>query len=250
MSKRYFLFIMSFIMLFSCAGLVISAPAITEQELKDKIEQASKNLKDISMVGNVTYQNKKALAKVDSNYARLYEFKTANVAYKLPDKLRIEGKLGMVKFEYIINGGIKLFRAPTLRMNKKEDYSKDPAKLQNALDLALLTPTLWQDRKIEIVEDAEACSNGEIKLCLRWPKGDMAYYVWIDAQNLWLKKLEKRDGQNNLRLKVLYSNPQKVGDVIWMPTKVELYSSEGEKAGVSEYSNIKVNTGLADSLFD
>ena len=223
---------------------------ITEAELKVRVEKAAKGLVDLTMVGTVTYKNRKSMEKVDPAYGRLYEFKSANVLYKSPDKLRMEGKLGMVKFEYIINGGLKIIRVPNLRINKKENFTDDPAKLQRALDIGLVTPSVWQDRRVSIVEDAQALAAGEIKLRLYWAKGDMIYHVWLDAENLWLKRFEKREAAGKLVVKVDYSSPQKIGGIIWMPTKTEVFGPDGEKAGASEMGDIKVNVGLADSLFE
>jgi outer membrane lipoprotein-sorting protein len=236
-----------------CALLVGQNSAwglITETELKARVEKAAKGLTDLSMVGTVTYKNRKVMERVDPAYVSLYEFKSATVLYKSPDKLRMEGKLGMVKFEYIINGGLKIIRVPNLRINKKESFTDDPAKLQRALDIGLVTPSLWQDRRVTILEDAQAQAAGEIKLRLYWAKGDMIYYAWLDAENLWLKRFEKRDAVGKLIVRVDYSSPQKIGGIIWMPTKTEVFGPDGEKAGASEISDIKVNVGLADSLFE
>jgi outer membrane lipoprotein-sorting protein len=228
----------------------IPAAAITSGELRAKVEAATKCLEDISMTGTVTQSNKDAIAKIDQNYTRLYEFKSAKVMYKLPDKMRMEGKLGMVRFEYIINGCTKIFRASPIRINKRSDYSDDPAKLQSALDIGLITPTLWDNRKVEIIDDVEAKDNGEIKLQLKWPKGDMQIFIWIDEKDLWLKKLEKRDGQGNLKVKVVYSNPKNIDGLVWLPTKTEMFAVDGDKAGTTEMSDIKYNSGLPDSLFE
>ena len=240
----------AFVMLALLAAASCRAAVITDTELKAKVQEATKDFKDISMLGTVTYKNKKALAKIDANYARLYDFKAANVAFKEPDKLRMDGKLGMVKFQYVINGGLKIIRAPTIRFTKKEDYSADPAKLQDALDVGLVTVSLWRNRRVEVLDDPEAATNGEIKLQLHWPKGEMVLYAWIDAKDLWLKKFEKRNPAGELLLRVVYSNPRKAGGAIWMPTTVEVFASDGERVGASEYSDIKANTGLEDSYFE
>ncbi len=228
-----------------CVGDVL-----TEADLRLRIQQVSSELKDISFLGTVTYKNKKAMEKIESNYARLYDFQSARVYYKEPDKLRIEGKLGMVKFEYICNGSLKIVRAPAIRFTNRKDYSNDPAKLQDALDIGLVTTSLWRHRRIEVLDDPEASSNGEIKVRLRWPKGEVAHIIWLDAKDLWLKRFEKRAADGTLIFRVNYSNPRKVGNVIWIPTTIDVYTSDGEKAGSTEYSDIKVNTGLADSLFE
>lgn len=235
------------------ALMVISANAyagpVSEQDLKAKIEMASKGFEDISATVVVREKNKEALTKVHEGSAVLYDFQSAQLQIKTPDRIRIESKLGMVKVEYIVADGKKIFRAPKIKMNKTSDYSNMPAKLQRLLDFGIVTPQLWVGRHVEIVEDAEANSNGEIKLKLTWLTGDAINYAWIDAANFWLKRFEKRDGQDNLISSVVYSNPQNVGNVIWLPTKVELYTADGQKAGATEMVDIKVNTGLADSIF-
>ena len=230
-------------------SVIACAQPISEQDLKARVESATKDFRDITMTVNVKEKNKAALTKVDPDYARLYEFQTATLSVKAPDKIRIDSKLGMVKFEYIVAGGKKIFRAPKVRINKIDDYSKDPAKLQTPLDLGIVTPQLWENRRVQILDDAEAQNNGEIKLRLTWFKGDMYNLAWLDAANLWLKRFEKHDGAGNLKARVVYSNPVNVGGVIWMPTKVELFAPDGTKAGTTELTDVKVNSNLPDTLF-
>lgn len=222
---------------------------VTVDGLKARIEEAGKSFSDLTMVGNVTYSNKKTLEKVEPSYSQMYEFKNATISLKQPDKLRIEGKLGAVKFEYIVNGCLKIFRSPTLRINRKKDYSDSPGKLQDALDIGLVTSTLWRHRSVEVVDDADAQAKGEIKLRLRYPNSGTIFTVWIDAQNLWLKRFEKRDDGGNLKVTIVYSNPKNAAGVIWVPTKVQIFAPDGEKAGESEFSDIKVNMSLPDSVF-
>lgn len=250
--SRFCLILAALAIMAACSSVstdVGTAPPAIDQ-LKSRIEEATKCFQDITMVGAATYKDKKALSKVDPMFARLYDFKTATISLKMPDKLRMESKLGMVHVEYIINGGKKILRIPRLGTNKVDDYSNQPAKLQDALDVGLITCDLWRNRRVEVVDDADATANGEIKLRLRWPKGNIVYYAWIDAKDLWLKRFEKHGGENKLLLRIEYSNPKRVGEAIWIPCKAEMYAPNGEKAGASEYRDIKVNTGLADSLFE
>lgn len=250
MIRRFTSIAVSIVVLSILSCALNAAPTITLDQFKEQVQEATKDFKDLSMTGTVVYKNKEALAKIEANYAQLYEFKTANVSLKSPDKVRLEGKLGMVKFEYIVNGTNKIFRAPTIKVNKKSSYADDPAKLQNALDLGIVTPTMWQYRSIEIVEDEQAQQNGEIKLKMRWPKGDMVYYVWIDAKDLYLKKFEKQRADGKLELRIIYSDAKRMCDAIWIPLRVEVFASDGTKAGTSVFSDVKVNSGLADSLFE
>lgn len=231
------------------ASQCAAAVPTTEAQLRTAIEAASKNLIDLSATLTVKEKNKEAIVKVDEGYARMYEFQTANIQIKIPDKIRIESKLGMVKMEYIIAGGKKIFRAPKIKMNRSDDYSHAPAKLQRPLDFGIVTPLMWDSRKVEVVDDADALANNEIKVKLTWLVGDRINYAWIDADHFWLKRFEKRDGEDNLISRVEFSKPQKIDDVIWMPTVIELFAPDGDKAGETEYTDIKVNSGLPDSIF-
>ena len=72
---------------------------LKEADLEARITDAAKGLKDITMVGRVLDTNKKALETMDANYAELYGIKLTNVSLKMPDKLRMEGRLGVVKID-------------------------------------------------------------------------------------------------------------------------------------------------------
>lgn len=235
-----------------CASLISTTGAaapVSEAELKARVESATKNLSDLTGTVVVLEKNKAALTKVEPSISRVYELQSASISFKVPDSIRVDSKLGMVKVSYISAGGMKIFRAPKVKIDKVDNYSGEPAKLQSPLDLGIVTPQLWQNRRVEIVDDPEAEANGEIKLKLCWLKGDMVNLIWIDATNLWLKRFEKRDSRNNLLIRVVYSNPKNIGGVIWLPTRVDIYASDGAKAGSSELTDIKINTNLPDTLF-
>lgn len=225
------------------------AATISEADLKARVQTATKDLKDLGMTANVVDFNKNAMEKLDQNLTRMLEIKSSKVSLKMPDKLKVEGKLGMVRFEYIINGTCKISRAPAIRLKQKNDYKGDPAKLQGPFDMGIVTLALWENRKVEVVDDPTATAVGEIKLELRWPKGDMVYYAWLDEKNLWLKRVEKRDSAGKLQAKSVYSNARNVGGSVWIPTTLELFAPDGTRAGKTELVDVKYNTGLQDSLF-
>ncbi len=224
--------------------------AITVEQLQARITEATKNFKDFTTTAVVKDKNKKAMNKIEPGLQQLYESKSANISYKAPDKLKIEGKLGMVRAEYIVNGVIKTTRAPQISFRERKDYKDDPSKLQDALDVGLITPQLWKYRRLEIQTDPEAEKAGEIKVRYYFPKGDMNYTIWLDAKNLWLKRYEKREADGKFRVKVVYSMPMEIKDVIWLPTRVEMFDPDGNRAGMMEYTNIKANTGIDDKVFE
>jgi outer membrane lipoprotein-sorting protein len=237
-----------------CSGLSADnssvTKCITSDELKARIENQTKDFKDIVMTVTITGKNKEALESIEPSYTRMYEFKSASVSFKAPDKVRTEGKLGMVRFEYIINGYTKIVRSPTIRLNQKSDYKNDPGKIQDAFDLGLICSAIYKNRRIETLEDPQAQLNGEIKVRLFYPNSDMQYMAWLDERNLWLKRFEKRTSKGILKVRYEFSEPKYIDNIIWIPTRTEMYAPSGDKAGISETSNIKVNVGLDDKIFE
>jgi outer membrane lipoprotein-sorting protein len=222
---------------------------VSVDDLKSRITQAAVKLKDVSFTFTVIEKNADAIEKVDSNYARLYDFKSARVSLKEPDKLRTDGKLGMVKFEYIVNAGLKIVRAPMLKIKREKSYAGNPGKLNDALDFGILAPSLWAMRKIEILKDPAATAADQTKIGLSWDSSGTRMMVWIDNKDTCIKRVERYDGDCNLKVVLVYTNFKKPDGVAWIPTRIESFGEDGCKLGVCEISDIKVNAGLQDSLF-
>lgn len=231
-------------------AFAIADSATPTSEFKARVETVTKDLRDMSFKASVKEVNKDLLKKMDNGYTKILELKEAQISLKFPDKIRIEGKIGMVKFEYICSDGYKIARAPKIGFKKRDNFSHDPAKLQGAFDVGIITPSLWQTRKVEVIDDPEAKFKGEIKLKLQWFKGDTVYFAWVDARNLWLKRLEKQNAQGEIREVVSYADPKNLGGQLWMPTRCELKTPEGAKIGSTVVSDIKLNSGLQDSIFE
>ena len=223
---------------------------ITSDELRARIADQTKAFKDIVMTITITAKNKEALESVEPNFTRMYEFKSAVISFKNPDKIKTEGKLGMVRFEYIINGFTKIVRSPTIRLNQITKFPDEPAKIQDAFDIGLICAAIYKNRKIEVVEDPQAQMNNEIKIRLYYPNSTMRYYAWLDGQNLWLKRFEKRNAYEVLKVRYEFTNPKNIDNIIWIPTRTEMYAPDGRKAGISETINMKVNVGLDDKIFE
>lgn len=218
-------------------------------ELKARVNRVSGKLKDISFSVTVIEKNQAALERMEPEYAALYELKSVRVYMKQPGMVRTEGKLGMVKFEYIINGWRKIVRAPMLKIRKESDYTGKPGKLTTPFDFGLVTPSLWDNRTVSVEEDAEASAAGEIRVRLRWAGSGTSIVAWLDSTNLCLKRVERRDSDDAARFRIIYMNHKLHDGVVWVPSRAEMFSPAGERVGVSELGDVKVNTGLPDSLF-
>lgn len=223
---------------------------VTLDGLKTTVTKLTKDFRDVTMTAVVTYRNKRALAKVEESFTRLYEFKTAKISAKSPDKMKTEGRLGMLSFTYIVNDTTRIVRIPSIRMNKKDENKDQPSKVQDLSDMGILTPSAWRIRELCLCPDPEAASKDQVLINAAYPKNTMQNMFWIDTKNYCLTRFEKRDASGKVTIRLEYSKPQYFGNAIWLPTVVEIFAPDGERAGAMELRDIKVNTGLTDSMFE
>lgn len=219
-------------------------------DLRSIIAQATRGFRDITLTCRVTYANQAELRKIGKDFGKSYEFKTTTVYFKAPDKMKIEGKLGMVGAKIVMNGNRKATVIPALRISKKEDVSDEPHKRQTDLDLGIVTDSLWRDYRVLSVSSEKVVSKQIYRVVfVRENAREKRHVAWIDGEYLKLLKLEKYESDGGLKARYLYSNHTLVGGVVWVPRRVDVYSPDGKLAGTSVYENISVNTNIPDSEF-
>lgn len=218
-------------------------------DIRGAIREATKGFKDITLTAKVVHGNQKELAKIGKDFARSYEVETTTIKYKAPDKMRVAGKLGMVGFAVVRNGNWKAYIVPALRIHKKEDCTKEPHQLQGDLDVGIVTEELWRDF---VVQDAhvEKSSGGDLyKITfVRMNSKEKHLTCWVEAKGCKLLKLDKYESDGSMKSRCVFSKHKQVGGV-WVPLRIDVYNEDNKLAGTTEYSNIKVNSGIPDSEF-
>ena len=233
------------------AALIISLSILSGicADIRGAIREATKGFKDITLTAKVIHGNQKELAKIGKDFARSYEVETTAIKYKAPDKMRVAGKLGMVGFAVVRNGFWKAYIVPALHINKKTDCTKEPHQLQGDLDVGIVTEQLWRDF---VIQDAhvEKSSNGDLyKITfIRWNSKEKQLTCWVEAKGCKLLKLDKYESDGSMKCRYIFSKHKEVGGV-WVPLRVDVYNEDNKLAGTTEYSNIKVNSGIPDSEF-
>lgn len=192
--------------------------------------------------------NVEQLRKIDPDYANAYRVARSTLMIKEPDKFRMDARAGFIKFEYVICGPRRVMRAPLVK--QYDDIGVDPGKRQGPLEVGLVTPGALRGYD---VEHAGCTTLGDRPACiyrLTYSHDHERYeLMWIDTERkhiLRRKLWTKFRGEYKLQLDFL--NPKRVGG-IWIPTRVEVRNAQGVLAGVTEQTDIEVNTGLGDALF-
>jgi|GEM_PF-505507 len=230
--------------------ILLSAASELSADVRTEIRQATKDFRDITLTCKVLYANHAELRKIGKDFPKSYEFKTTTVRYKAPDKMKMEGKLGLVQVIVVINGDKKAVKVPSLHITKKENISKAPHKRQGDLDIGILTEQLWFDYIVTGVS-IEQSSEGEVcKLSfVRSNARNKKMVLWADTKTWKLLKLEKYEDDGRLKSRYIYSNHKRVG-CIWVPCHVDVYNGDGKLAASTMYTDIRVNSGIPDSEFN
>jgi outer membrane lipoprotein-sorting protein len=155
----------------------------------------------------------------------------------------------MVGISIIINGKWKLYRVPALHIGKKQDCANEPHQLQGDLDVGIVTDQLWRDFIVTDTEVVKASDDTLYKMVfVRSNSREKKLVCWVEPKTCKLLKLEKYESDGSLKSRYIFSKHKHV-DCIWVPTRIDVYNRDAKLAGSTEYPNIKVNAGIADSVF-
>jgi len=171
--------------------------------------------------------------------------------YKQPDKLRMEGRIGETPAEYVVNGSTRTVAIPRLHFRKRDELGEAPGRRYSLLDLGLIARSdlpFIQSRYLR-EEEVAGVETSVFELNFR---GDvrLKYVLWVDPRTHVVRKRQWFDGEGKLKATFLYQDVKEVQNGLWFPTRVEILNGDGAVAAITQYSDLKINQGLADALFE
>jgi len=219
-------------------------------DVRSTISQATRGFKDVKLTCRVLYANQAELKKIGKDFPKSYEFKTTTVWYKSPDKMKMVGKLGMLKAAVVMNGDRKATFIPALRYSKKENIEEEPHKRQTDLDIGIVTDSIWRDYIVVDAADDHGSDDAVYRITfVRDNARQKKHVCWVDAKTLKLLKLEKYESDGSLKSRYIYSKHSLINGLIWVPGRVDVYNQDAKLAGTTAYESISVNIGIPDSEF-
>lgn len=219
-------------------------------DVRSQVTEATQGFKDITLNCKVLYADHAALKKIGKDFNKSYEFKSTTIQYKSPDKLKMEGKLGLLKARMVINGDRKATVIPAIHYSKKENIADEPHKRQSDLDIGIVTGSLWRDYIVLDTDSEKGSNDATYRITfIRENSREKKHVCWIDADTLKLLKLEKYESDGSLKSRYIFSKHSLVNGLIWVPCRIDVYNQIGKLAATTAYENIKLNTGIPDSEF-
>jgi outer membrane lipoprotein-sorting protein len=208
------------------------------------------NLDDATFTARILKGDQRELRKINDSFGESYRFETTTIRFKEPFKMRLEANVEDTKILYILNGPMQYIKIPRARINSKTNLSDKPGRRQTPLDFGLLTPSLFDGLfQAKFVRMDRA--SGDAVFDLTYPArldDTTRHRIWVDPEKKYVTKREWYNQSGRQLATFYYENPKNEKGV-WLPTKLTVKNVDGRIAGVTAYDAIKVNTGLADSLF-
>jgi outer membrane lipoprotein-sorting protein len=203
---------------------------------------------DVSLKIAVVSRDMDALKKISTEFAQSYRFASSQMYFKSPDKFRIDSKAGVINVKYIINGNAKVLKAGVL--NKRWDITNEPAQRQSALTVGLLTPA-WVNLVNASAKGTRTISGRKAVVFdthFKGKKNAAWYRLFMDPEKRIVLRMEQYHGDNKLKDTIVFADPVRASG-IWVPTHTKVFNPLGQLGAVTKLENIRVNAGIADSLF-
>ncbi len=233
--------ISSVLSLFSYASMLVADP-----QIQDYVQPG---LKDATFTAKVVRSDQRELRKINEDFGRSYRFNSTKIMVKEPFKLRIETTIEDSKVTYVLNGVKQEYRAKGLSV-PVQNLSHAPGRRQTMLDFGILTPSLFEslfNAKYLRVDRA----SGDLVFDVTYKNFDddvSRHRIWVDRKKGIVNKREWYNQAGRQIATFYYENSMNV-DGVWLPTRLTVKNVEDRLAGVTTYEDIKVNTGLSNSLF-
>ncbi|MCC7101828.1 MAG: outer membrane lipoprotein-sorting protein [Fimbriimonadaceae bacterium] len=228
-------------------SLVVSPQS---QDIKNYVQSSFEDASFTVVTGQYSMSE---LSKISKDFSQSYRFKQSQVWLKEPFKLRMMSEVDDTQVLFVVNGGKRMYKFPRSGVMKTDDISKAPGKRQTALDFGILTPALVNSYfSADFVRIDRATGDAVFDLTyVPNLKDSSRHRVWIDPSTKVVTKREwyaQKRNDGRLMATFIYSSPKKFGNIT-LATALTVNNSDNKRAGSLTYNNIKVNTGLSDSLF-
>jgi hypothetical protein len=213
---------------------------------------AQPTLKDLTASIKVINRNDAELKKIGKGYVDVYKLSSQQLMAREPGQVRFQAKRGILGVRRITSGGQQLFEVPGLGHRKVDDVTKKPGKADSITDLGVITPS-WLRKVNSQWLRTENRGGKTLHVFETSYKDDTAYrrtLVMDPATRTMVEVIsEHRErSQPGFKKRFVFSAPKQISGV-WIPTRCDLYSPDNRLAASMQYDDIKVNTGLQDSLF-
>lgn len=209
---------------------------------------ATDRIKDLSVALRIVHEetNYDELKKIGGAFATSYRVPTYEITYKAPGKLRVEGKAGPLSALLVYVGDTKMFRVGLIK--KTQNVHGNPGQKQSLMDVGVCAKD-WLATDYQPIFLRRDGALLVYKLAQRNTDNKSHEVVWVNPKTFLTEKRLSYNSENELQKEIRYIKPRELRPGIFVPTRVEIYNQLGKLGAVQTVEEIKVNTGVAESVF-
>jgi len=230
-------------------AMAAPAPESAQQDM-NTIRGAHATIQSLSMVVQSREVKEDELRKMKNHAEMALEMPRIRVFFNAPDRLRLEGKRGIVPVTLIINGNAKVIHYGPI--HKREDVTGQPGRKQGGLDFGLLSNQVWTDFRVtsEGRRPWEDHTAIVLRLVARSSPQGSYHLVWVDEDSLRVLQTEDRTGDGDLKRRRVFRKAERTPGGAWLARRIEIFNSREKFVGALELSDVVVNEGLQAKLFE
>lgn len=248
------------LLLAALAAIVAASAPLRAQEASPvppvTLDAATKKLvntriKDMAATVRVTETDWRELEKCGSDFKRTYYFKRMNVAYRYPNQTRMETKALGSTLVIVFSGDTRYYKVPF--KTETSSVAGQPGQKQGLLQFGIYAPdylTLDYDPQLLGVEKSgKEKGLHKIRLSQRRSANKSYELLWVNPKTHIIERRQSWNGDKQLTMELRYKNVKEVKPGIFVPFRIEIYNPEGKLGAAQAVEDLRINTGLADSLF-
>lgn len=226
--------------------LAVTRPSYSWQDI------VQPNFQDAEFVVRAVKGNQRELKKINNDFATSYRFQSSymKAEVKEPFMMRLESTVEDTHLLYVLNGGRKMYKIPRTGLNLKQDVSHAPGKRQTTMDFGLLTPSLFTGMFDATFKRVDR-ETGDLVFDLTYKSkfdDTSRHRVWVDPTRKYVTKRVWFAQDGHEMATFIYDKPIHQSGV-WLPTRATVKNVEDKVAGITEYTDVKINVGIPSSRF-
>lgn len=231
-----------------CSAQIAHAQDNVSNNFSDYV---ARKLDDVTATMRVGFYDEQAGRKMGEGFEVMHKLKgNIMMRYKEENKLRLDSRAP--KAIFIVNGTTQYASLPSFNINTKMQFDNAPGKRKTLLDVGLIGAGYLDYAQGEFrgVRPVDGVPCALFRVSYKDKKLDTSHrMIWVDPKTKVTLKREEYSQEGKLNGTFYYRNPKEIAPGVWFPSSIEVHNNEGKKAGVTNYSDVKVNQGLPDSLF-
>jgi len=235
------------------AGAALLAAVVPASAVDTNIHHyVCERLDDFTATMVVVSANQRELGVITKDAGLLYRFKSVLMRYKEPNKVRIDINEQGTRGVYIVSGSTQWVSIPKIGLRSKREFGNSPGKRKSLMDSGLISDYYLTYANGRYLREGTVDGTHVAVFELTYKDRDedsSRHVIYIDPKTKCILKRENYTQGGKLQAIYHFKELREVKPGVWFPTRIEAQNVNGVIAGVTEYRNIKVNTGLEDSLF-